>query len=354
MPSFVPTRPDVVQRRSLNPDPHPADGNELKDQHALQGHAWIEAGAVFAPPIVHEVLRSPGQPLDLQTRAFMEPRFGHNFSHVRVHTDEKASMSARAVNALAYAVGSHIAVRQDKHSPGTPEGRRLLAHELAHVVQQSAGTGGGDPESCADVAAKRIGDGQPVNPASVGSAPVGLHRQHAEADDDWFLKLWSLKTQLEAISLTSAMRLSQKKKGVIPPIPANSPLSNQPGPSFSMLSPQAKQSIFLNLEQPKSEAKPRFGINLGHGLRIFATKKEEESQQHFPTMEPPKDKTVPSNLYGDKQEENKGSGAFPVETKEENLPFLQQRLKDALESLSIGLRWTIGARKNKKGKNGKD
>src|SRR6266481_6002155 len=54
------------------------------------------------PPIVHEVLRSPGQPLDAATRAFMEPRFGHDFSRVRVHTDAKAAASARAVNALAY------------------------------------------------------------------------------------------------------------------------------------------------------------------------------------------------------------------------------------------------------------
>ena len=51
----------------------------------------VNAGGVEAPPIVHEVLRSPGQPLDAATRAFMEPRFGHDFSKVRVHTDEKAA-----------------------------------------------------------------------------------------------------------------------------------------------------------------------------------------------------------------------------------------------------------------------
>ncbi|HLZ34046.1 MAG TPA: DUF4157 domain-containing protein, partial [Nitrospira sp.] len=60
------------------------------------------------PPIVHEVLRSPGHPLDATTRAFMEPRFGHDFSRVRVHTDIKAADSARAVSALAYTVGYNV------------------------------------------------------------------------------------------------------------------------------------------------------------------------------------------------------------------------------------------------------
>src|SRR5262245_13965665 len=59
-------------------------------------------------PIVSEVLRSPGQPLDDTTRAIFEPHFGHDFSHVRVHTDPKAAQSARAVDALAYTVGSNI------------------------------------------------------------------------------------------------------------------------------------------------------------------------------------------------------------------------------------------------------
>lgn len=89
-----------------------------------------------APPIVHEVLRSPGQPLDADTRAFMEPRFGHGFSHVRVHTDEKAAESARTVNALAYTVGRDVVFGTGQYSPATTHGRALMAHELTHVVQQ--------------------------------------------------------------------------------------------------------------------------------------------------------------------------------------------------------------------------
>ena len=87
--------------------------------------------------LIDEALRSPGHPLDPATRAFLEPRFGRNFEHVRVHTDSTASRSAMAVNALAYSLGGDIVFRSGAYAPGTSEGRRLLAHELTHVVQQS-------------------------------------------------------------------------------------------------------------------------------------------------------------------------------------------------------------------------
>jgi Domain of unknown function (DUF4157) len=89
------------------------------------------------PPIVHEVLRSPGQPLDAATRAFMEPRFGRDFSHVRIHSNEAAGQSSEEVNAQAYTVGKDIVFGSGRFAPETPEGRHLLSHELAHVIQQS-------------------------------------------------------------------------------------------------------------------------------------------------------------------------------------------------------------------------
>jgi hypothetical protein len=88
------------------------------------------------PPIVHEVLRSSGQPLDLHTRHFMESRFNHDFSQVRVHADEHSAESASSVGALAYTVGRHVVFGAGQYSPATTDGRRLLAHELTHVVQQ--------------------------------------------------------------------------------------------------------------------------------------------------------------------------------------------------------------------------
>lgn len=91
---------------------------------------------VAAPPIVHDVLQSPGQPLQPATRAFMETRFGHDFSQVRVHSDTRAAASARAINAQAYTVGRDVVFGSDQYARGSTEGRRLLAHELTHVLQQ--------------------------------------------------------------------------------------------------------------------------------------------------------------------------------------------------------------------------
>ena len=90
-----------------------------------------------AAPIVHEVLGRSGQPLDSSTRAFMEPRFGHDFGNVRVHFDARSAASARSVKALAYTVGHDIVFSDGAFAPDDPSGRSLLAHELAHVVQQS-------------------------------------------------------------------------------------------------------------------------------------------------------------------------------------------------------------------------
>ncbi|HST62320.1 MAG TPA: DUF4157 domain-containing protein [Longimicrobium sp.] len=94
--------------------------------------------AVAAPPIVDEVRSSPGQPLAPSARAFMEPRLGHDFGRVRVHADGRAADAARAVGARAFTVGHDIVFGAGEYTPGSPEGRRLLAHELVHVVQQSA------------------------------------------------------------------------------------------------------------------------------------------------------------------------------------------------------------------------
>ena len=177
-----------------------ACGKHTTDQHGectecrkkrlgLQRRAMAK-GPDVAPPIVHEVLRSPGRPLDDATRGFMESRFNHDFSgvramttslsaglvvgalndpregeatrlaqramrapaatepaapaaldfsQVRVHTDATAAESARAVDALAYTVGEHVVFGDGQYAPGTSAGRALLAHELVHVLQQSGG-----------------------------------------------------------------------------------------------------------------------------------------------------------------------------------------------------------------------
>lgn len=88
------------------------------------------------PPVVYEVLRRPGVPLDGGTRGLMERRFGHDFGRVRVHADERAAASARSVGALAYTVGRSIVFDRGRYAPHEQRGRSLLAHELAHTIQQ--------------------------------------------------------------------------------------------------------------------------------------------------------------------------------------------------------------------------
>lgn len=97
--------------------------------------------------MVQEVLRSAGQPLDSSARSYFEPRFGHDFSRVRVHADAMAASSARAVDATAYTVGQHIVIDSGRYDSVTGDGRQLLGHELAHVVQQRGGTGVGSAEA---------------------------------------------------------------------------------------------------------------------------------------------------------------------------------------------------------------
>ena len=192
-PTFVSIASGVLQRQCACGQ-HTSAGSECdeckqKREGTLQRAAINSTPVHEVPPIVHEVLRSPGQLLGAETRAFMEPRFGHDFSHVptrangsahtpahltigaphddfeqkaelmaqqvmsqsatstntgydfsgvRIYADNKAAESARSVNALAYTVGQAVVFGAGQYAPGTPKGQRLLAHELAHVAQQTS------------------------------------------------------------------------------------------------------------------------------------------------------------------------------------------------------------------------
>jgi Domain of unknown function (DUF4157) len=143
------------------------------------------------PPIVHDILKSPGQPLDSAARAFMEPRFNYDFSRVRVHAGPQAAESARAVSAQAYTVGQNVVFDHGRYAPSTIEGKRLLAHELSHVVQQTGASPGADlkigsdndpaeheANETAEHVVSRGVNGSPSK--SVGPNPVKLARQKQE------------------------------------------------------------------------------------------------------------------------------------------------------------------------------
>ena len=118
------------QKKQQDPENEP-----LKIKHTCSNYV-IEAALTN---IVDEVLRSPGQPLDENTRGFFEPRFGQDFSGVRVHTDGQAAQSSESLNARAYTVGQNIVFGAGYYRPGNMAGQRLLAHELTHVLQQTHG-----------------------------------------------------------------------------------------------------------------------------------------------------------------------------------------------------------------------
>lgn len=107
------------------------EGKRLQ-RSAVPGHAVVSN----ARPQVDAV--RGGQPLAATERAFFEPRFGADFSRVRIHTDSTADAAARSIGALAYTRGQDVVFRQGAYQPDTESGRRLMAHELTHVVQQSA------------------------------------------------------------------------------------------------------------------------------------------------------------------------------------------------------------------------
>ncbi len=142
-----------------------------------------------APPLVDRVLRSGGAPLDSATRASMESRFGQDFGHVRIHTDEQASASARAVSALAYTVGRDVVFGQGQYAPGSSRGRCLIAHELTHVVQQGGvpWSGGalsiGAQDAAHELEADRAGEGYGATTIATPASAAGATLQRQPEDD---------------------------------------------------------------------------------------------------------------------------------------------------------------------------
>ena len=152
--------PAAVQRR-VGPSDQPAGPFEVEP--ALEG----QIGA----------LQGGGDPLPEAERAFFEPRFGQDFSQVRVHADGQAAGLARAVDARAFTVGSSVAFGAGEYAPGTPAGRQLLAHELTHVVQQTGGQAAVAPSRRPDAALTF----QPVNGAGpVSGGYIGWPAMHLQ------------------------------------------------------------------------------------------------------------------------------------------------------------------------------
>jgi hypothetical protein len=152
-----------------------------RKQLNIQRKSSGDAGQSAAPPIVHQALQQPGRPLDLGTRSFMEARFGQDLGRVRVHTEGPAAASAAAVNARAYTYGPNIVFGSGEYAPATAGGRKLLAHELTHVIQQAGPAGPGqaiyraDRDAVGRVMAlgRTLGSGIQFFPTNVVDTQVG-------------------------------------------------------------------------------------------------------------------------------------------------------------------------------------
>src|SRR5262249_56225296 len=115
-------------------------------ERAVQGRASAPAcacgGACPRCRSTPDASTAAGRPLDPQTRSGMEASFGHDFARVRIHADGAAAGAARSLQARAFTVGSHVVFGAGEYRPSSDEGHRLLAHELAHVVQQAGSAAG--------------------------------------------------------------------------------------------------------------------------------------------------------------------------------------------------------------------
>jgi hypothetical protein len=167
---FHPKAPTLLDKRL---ELHHEDSKREEPAAAIQRKASSGEPALDTSGVA-DVLSSGGRLLDHETRRFMENRFGYDFSRVRVHNDSAASASARALRARAYTVGNDIVFGAGRYAPRTNEGRRLLAHELTHVVQQTPGA-----------ARKPVR----MRPAPVKVAPRQVQRDVDQDTDDrggWF------------------------------------------------------------------------------------------------------------------------------------------------------------------------
>ncbi len=203
-----------------------------------------------APPIVHDVLRSPGSPLDSQVRGEMEQRFGFDFRQVRIHSDARAAASASAVNAQAYTVGPNVVFDRGAFAPQSVAGKQLLAHELAHVTQQQGPIPGSlriqpanapheaEANRMSQVAlsgGSRMQQGGRSGPAvartfSAGASNCAAGRNSAPADVDTELPAMDTRageiaaevaTALEADPVDASVRTALEGRFGLPPVFAN-------------------------------------------------------------------------------------------------------------------------------------
>lgn len=171
--------------------------NRLAPPHSMSVARSLSNDPVGQMPSdIESVINEDGHPLDTSARTDFQTSFGHDFSCVRVHTDEQAAASAASRSARAFTMGNHVVFGRGEYSPGTPTGRHLLGHELAHVVQQSrggpsaSGAHSNSLEAAADLAANQALLGTSV--MVTGSSAVSIARKTIFEEFNGGKYLWAL------------------------------------------------------------------------------------------------------------------------------------------------------------------
>lgn len=134
---LVQTKPRITPLVQRQTEPEPAEDEQPVQPKAASADKPTGGAKSLSPGTV---LQGGGRPLPSSSRRFFEPRLGCDLSQIRVHADARAAQSARDLGALAYTLGKHVVFAAGQYTPHSDAGRRLLAHELVHVVQQSGGS----------------------------------------------------------------------------------------------------------------------------------------------------------------------------------------------------------------------
>lgn len=227
---LTPVAGNVVQRCGATPC---LACSQDDDRSIMRRRATGSAEPSSLPPVVREALPSSGLPLEPSVRSYFEPRFGRDFSTVRVHTDERAARAADAIDASAFTVGSSIWFGRGMYQPAAASGQRLLAHELAHTIQQHGRTAAqrslrlGAASDPAEAAADRVADavlaGNPVPQTGSGGLVIRRAPKVSPVPND---------PSQRSVEMDDGSRYRVRR--IIDPQPHRTTTSGEePGPSFT-------------------------------------------------------------------------------------------------------------------------
>jgi Domain of unknown function (DUF4157) len=292
-------------------------------------------GGREASSFVHEVVRSPGQPLDASSRAYFEPRFGRDFSRVRVHSDAFAQRAAGAVLARAFTVGSDIVFGSGRYEPTSNEGKRLLAHELTHVAQQ---TDSSRAPSRGEIVADGATPNVPGRSAVVTqAAPKGVQREPLSEEEIGKLPLDQVEARLlvnesegsQWVLSESALDSLEAERGLL--IKRRGQLSQAPGINAPATSAEQRWKEYRAAVEHTWEVEGKYPDYGSHARRMEAVGtwreylKPEELRVFLD-----KDPDFKELYYMWRDYDNQWKAVYEKEKNDESLPFYQGTPTDPL------------------------